>query len=120
MRANQAYSRGDAETLQRLLDDHLEVNAAGADAPGSDESDGVALRRLVRQIEHAERDIAALDGERQTLLGSEIGQLYTDAEAAAREDRDLLAELAAGLRERIADAQYRLEFVERQVSALGR
>jgi len=120
MRANQAYSRGDAETLQRLLDDHLEVNAASADAPGSDESDGVALRRLVRQIEHAERDIAALDGERQTLLGSEIGQLYTDAEAAAREDRDLLAELAAGLRERIADAQYRLEFVERQVSALGR
>jgi hypothetical protein len=114
-RANQAYSRGDAETLQRLLDDHLEVNAAGAD-----EGDGVALLRLARQIQHGERDIAALDGERQTLLGSEIGQLYTDAEAAADENRDLLAELAASLRERIADAQYRLEFVDRQVSAHGR
>jgi len=123
-RANQAYSRGDAETLQRLLDDHLEVNAAvsdeGADASGSDESDGLALLRLVRQIQHAERDIAALDREQQTLLGSEIGQLYAGAEAASREDRDLLAELAASLRERIADAQYRLEFVERQVGALGR
>jgi hypothetical protein len=114
-RANHAYSRGDAETLQRLLDDHLEVNASG-----SDEGDGLALLRLMRQIQHAERDIAALDREHQTLLGSEIGQLYTSAEAASHEDRDLLAELAASLRERIADAQYRLEFVDRQVSAHGR
>jgi hypothetical protein len=114
-RANQAYSRGDAETLQRMLDDHLEVSAGGAN-----EGDGLTLLRLARQIAHAERDIAALDGEQETLLGSEIGQLYTDGEAAARADRDLLAELAEGLRERIADAQYRLEFVERQGSALGR
>jgi hypothetical protein len=114
-RANQAYSRGDAETLQRMLDDHLEVNAAMAD-----EGDGVTLLRLARQIQHAVRDIAALDGEQQTLLSSEIGQLYTDAEAAAQEDRDLLGELEVSLRERIADGQYRLEFVERQVSALGR
>jgi hypothetical protein len=115
MRANQAYSRGDGETLQRLLDDHLEVNATVGD-----EGEGAELLRVARQIQHAERDVAALDGERERLLASEIGQLYTDAEAAAREERDLLAELAAGLRERIADAEYRLGFVIRQVSALGR
>jgi hypothetical protein len=114
-RANHAYSCGDAETLQRLLDDHLEVNATVAE-----EGDGVTLLRLARQIQHAVRDIARLEGEHQALLQSEIGQLYTGAEAAAHEDRDLLAELAASLRERIADAQYRLEFVTRQVSALGR
>src|ERR1700733_5848441 len=114
-RAHHAYSCDDAETLQRLLDDHLEVNASVAD-----EGDGLALFRLVRQIQHVERDIAALDREHQALLGSEIGQLYTDAEAASHEDRDLLAELGASLRERIADAQYRLEFVDRQVSAHGR
>jgi hypothetical protein len=114
MRANHAYSCGDAETLQRLLDDHLEVNAAMV------EGDGLALLRLVRQIQHAERDIAALDREHRTLLGSEIGQLYTGAEAASHEDRDLLAELEVSLRERVADAQYRLEFVTRQVGALGR
>ena len=123
-RANQAYSRGDAETLQRMLDDQLELNAAARVWAGSDkgdgEGDGVALLRLMRQIHHAERDVAALDGERETLLGSEIGQLYTDAGVAAEEGRDLLEELAAGLRERIADAAYRLEFVERQVAALGR
>ena len=119
MRANQAYSCGDAEALQRMLDDHLEVNAA-AGAAGSAEGDGAVLLRLARQIGHAERDIAALDREEQTLLASEIGQLYTGAETAAGEGRDLLAELAASLRERIADAQHRLEFVERQVIAFGR
>jgi hypothetical protein len=115
MRANHAYSRGDGDTLQRLLDDHLEINASTAD-----EGDDLMLLRLTRQIQHAERDIAALDREQQTALGSEIGQLYQDAETAAREDRDLLTELAAGLRARIAEAQYRLEFVDRQVSAHGR
>jgi hypothetical protein len=119
-RANHAYNCGDADTLQRLLDDHLEINASASDASGANEGDSVALLRLVRQIQHAERDIAALAREHQTLLASEIGQLYTNNEAASREDRDLLAELAASLLERIADAQYRLEFVERQVNALGR
>lgn len=114
-RANQAYSRGDAETLQRLLDDHIEINAAM-----DNEGDGVTLLRLARQIQHAVRDIAALDGEQQMLLSSEIGQLYTGDEVASQEGRDLLAELAAGLRERIADAQHRLEFIERLVNANGR
>lgn len=114
MRANEAYSRGDAETLQRLLDDHREISAAAG------ESDALTLQRVTRQIQHAERDIAALDREQETLLGSEIGQLFADAQAASPEGRDLLDELAASLRERIADAQYRLEFTERQMSAYGR
>ena len=108
MRANQAYSRGDAETLQRLLDDHREVSAA-------DEGAGAALERVLRQIAHSERDIAALDREEEALLGSEIGQLHVEAEAAAGEGRDLLAELEAKLREEIAGAQYRFDFVSRMV-----
>jgi hypothetical protein len=107
-RANEAYGRGDAETLQRLLDDHREINAAGADAG---ESAAAEMLRIARQIRHAERDMARLDFERQTLLSSEIAQLHFDAEAAAREHRDLLSELAAGLREQIADAQRRFELV---------
>ena len=114
-RANQAYRRGDTETLQSLLDDHREINAsiAGEDAAAE-------LLRIARQIQHAERDIAALDAERHTLLSSEIAQLHLDAEAAAREHRDLLTELATSLREQIADARYRLAFVDRQISAHGR
>jgi len=36
-----------------------------------------------------------------------------DAEAATREHRDLLTELATKLRQQVADAKYRFEFVSR-------
>ena len=77
-RANQAYSRGDIETLQRLLDDHLEIDASIAG-----EGAAAELLRITRQIQHAERDIATLEAERHTLLSGEIAQLHLDAEAAA-------------------------------------
>jgi hypothetical protein len=111
-RANQAYSRGDATTLERMLDDHREINAAIAD-----EGAAAELARITRQIQHAERDIANLETERHTLLASEIAQLHVEAEAAAKEHRDLLTELATTLREQVADAKHRLEFVSRQVNA---
>jgi hypothetical protein len=111
-RANQAYTRGDTETLQRLLDDHREINASLAS-----EGPAAELLRITRQIQHAERDIANLEAERHTLLSSDIAQLYLDAEAAAREHRELLTELATTLRKQIADAKYRLQFVDRQANA---
>jgi len=114
-RANQAYNRGDAETLQRLLDDHREIHASVAG-----EGAAAELLRITRQIRHAERDMARLDAERHTLLASEIAQLHLDAEAAALDHRDLLAELAASLKEQVADARYRFEFVDRQIKAHGR
>jgi hypothetical protein len=114
-RANQAYSRGDTESLQRLLDDHREINASIAG-----EGAAAELLRITRQIQHAKRDIANLDAEHQTLLASEIAQLHLDAEAAAREHRDLLTELATNIRERIADAQRRFDLIDRQISAHGR
>jgi hypothetical protein len=114
-RANQAYSRGDTESLQRLLDDHCEINASIIGEGG-----GAELLRITRQILHAERDIAAIEAERHTLLAGDIAQLHLDAEAAAREHRDLLTELATGLREQIADAQRRFELIDRQISAHGK
>jgi multidrug efflux pump subunit AcrA (membrane-fusion protein) len=114
-RANQAYSRGDTETLHRLLDDYREINATIAG-----EGAAAELFRIMRQIQHAERDIVTLDTERDTLLSGELAQLHLDAEAAAREHRDLLTELATGLREQIADAQRRFELIDRQISAHGK
>src|SRR6201996_2485198 len=43
--ANQAYSRGDTDTLQRLLDDHLEINASIVG-----EGAVAELLRITRQI----------------------------------------------------------------------
>jgi hypothetical protein len=114
-RANQAYRRGDTETLQRLLDDHLEINAS---IVGEDST--AELLRISRQLQHAERDIAILDAERHALLSSEIAQLLQDVEAATLEHRDLLTELASSLREQVADARRRFEFVDRQIKAHGR
>ena len=114
-RANQAYSRGDIETLERLLDDHREINASILG-----EGPAAELLRFTRQIEHARRDIAALTAEQEALLSSDIAHLFLDAEAAARDYRDLLSELAATLQQGIADAQYRHTFIERQMNAHGR
>jgi hypothetical protein len=120
-RANQAYSRGDTETLQRLLDDHREIDAAiCGEGAATGEGAAAELLRITRQIQHAERDIASLDAERHTLLAGEVAQLFLDAEAAAREHRDLLTELATSLREQIADARRRFQLVNRQISGLGR
>lgn len=114
-RANQAYRRGDTEALQRMLDDHREIHASIAG-----EDSAAEVLRISRQVQHAHRDIANLDAERHSLLSSEIAQLHQDAEAAASEHRDLLTELATTLREQIADAKYRLEFVDRQIFAQGK
>src|SRR5665213_1883691 len=60
-RANQAYSRGDADTLQRILDDHHEtLSIDGEDTTAE-------LLRIARQLRHALRDIAAIDLELATL-----------------------------------------------------
>lgn len=113
--ANQAYKRGDTETLQRLLDDHREITSfiTGEDSAAE-------LLRIMRQIRHAERDMAALEEERHTLLSGELGLLHIDAKVAAQQHRDLLAELATSLREQIADARRRFELIDRQISAYGR
>jgi hypothetical protein len=114
-RANQAYRRGDTETLQRMLDDHLEINAAVAG-----ETTAAELLRITRQVQHAKRDIASLEMERYSLQGSEIAMMFQDAETAAREHRDLLTELAVSVREQIAEAQRRFDLIDRQMNVHGR
>lgn len=115
-RANQAYRRGDAGLLQRLLDDSRDLDASALEG----DSDAAELGRIGRGMRQARRDLDALDAERHTLLAGEIGQMYRDAEAAALEHRDLSLELATSVRDQVADAEYRLQFVERQVIAYGR
>ena len=110
--ANAAYTRGDIDTLQRILDDqHDTTTSIAGEGPAAE------LLRLTRQLRHAQRDIAALDAERATLLSSEIAHLHLDAEAARLEHRDLLTELATNLRTQIAEAQYRFNFIDRQIKA---
>ncbi len=98
--ANDAYSRGDAEALQLILDEF-------GNSPESVQGEGVGaeLVRIIRQIHQAKTNIAAIEQELDRLRASEIAQLKHDTEVAQQEGRDLLAELAASVRERIAEAK---------------
>jgi uncharacterized coiled-coil DUF342 family protein len=94
--ANRAYEAGDAETLQRILDEYQD----GADAVKG-EGIGAELIRVIRQISQARERVAAIEQELAALRQSEIALLKKQAEEREQEGRDLLAELATAVREEI-------------------
>jgi chromosome segregation ATPase len=94
--ANRAYEAGDAEALQRILDEYED----GADSVKG-EGIGAELVRLIRQISQARQRVSAIERELAALRQSEIGLLKQQAEEKEQEGRDLLAELAAVVREKI-------------------
>jgi len=102
--ANRAYEAGDAEALQRILDDYHD----GADAVEG-EGIGAELIRIIRQISQAKERVAEIEKELAALRENEIALLKKDAEEREREGRDLLAELAASVKEQIENAKMEFE-----------
>jgi hypothetical protein len=96
--ANEAYSRGNAEALQRILDDYHESSESV-----QGEGIGAELIRIIRQIHQARKNIETIEQELTHLRASEAAQLKQDTESAEREGRDLLAELALGIETEIDD-----------------
>src|ERR1039458_3765196 len=88
--ANRAYEAGDAEALQRVLDEYED----GAEAVKG-EGIGAELIRIIRQISLAKTRVSAIEQELAALRQSEIALLKKQAEERELEGRDLLAELAA-------------------------
>jgi hypothetical protein len=107
--ANRAYEAGDAEALQRILDEDQD----GADAVKG-EGIGAELIRIIRQISHAKERVAAIEQELAALCQSEIALLKKQAEEREQEGRDLLAELATAVRERIERTKKEYETVAKQ------
>ena len=102
--ANEAYSRGDTEALQRILDEYRDSSDS---VPG--EGIGAELIRIIRQISQAKKRLAAIEKELTELQQSEIALLRQDVETAQQQGRDLLAELAEATRAKIAAAQKEIE-----------
>src|SRR5208283_4777827 len=94
--ANRAYQSGDAEALQHILDEYED----GAEAVKG-EGIGAELIRIIRQISLAKTRVSAIERELAALRQSEIALLKKQAEEKELEGRDLLAELAAAVREQI-------------------
>ena len=107
--ANRAYAAGDAEALQRILDEYED----GADAVQG-EGIGAELIRIIRQISQGKERVAAIERELAELRQSEVALLRRQAEERDQEGRDLLAELAAAVREQIARTRTECEALSDQ------
>jgi len=102
--ANRAYEGGDSEALRRILDEFHD----GADAVEG-EGIGAELIRIIRQISLAKERVAAIERELAALREGEIALLKKQAEEKEQEGRDLLAELATAVREKIEVARREYE-----------
>jgi peptidoglycan hydrolase CwlO-like protein len=105
---NRAYEAGDAEALQRILDEYQD----GAEAVEG-EGIGAELIRIIRQISIAKARVAAIEQELATLLQSEIAKLKKQAEQREQAGGDLLAELAATVNEQIERTRKEYEALAR-------
>ncbi len=104
--ANRAYEAGDAEALQRILNEYHE----GADAVEG-EGIGAELIRIIRQISMAKARLTAIEQEIAALRESEIAKLNKQAEEREQAGGDLLAELAASVREQIEQTKKEYELL---------
>ena len=107
--ANRAYEAGDAEALQRILDEYQD----GADA-AKGEGIGAELIRIIRQVSYAKERVTVIEQELAALRKSEIALLKKRAEERQQEGRDLLEELAAAVRERIERTRMEYETLAKQ------
>lgn len=107
--ANRAYEAGDAEALQRILNEFQD----GADAVDG-EGVGAELVRTIRQISLAHDRVAAIERELAALRQTENALLREQAEQRTREGGDLLAELATAVREQIERSRTEYEALAKQ------
>jgi chromosome segregation ATPase len=100
--ANRAYEAGDAGGLRRILAEYED----GSEAV-TGEGIGAELIRIIRQISLAKTRVSAIEQELEALRQSEIALLKKQAEEREQQGSDLIAELAAAVRERIELAKRR-------------
>ena len=112
--ANEAYRNGDAETLRRILEDYDPNNESiRGEAVDSE------LARITLQIAEARKNIEGIEQKIAALHDSEIARLLQNVENAERESRDLLMELAIGLRVRITDLRNKCDLIQQQIERNG-
>jgi len=93
--ANRAYRAGDEAALHEVAslwqEGRREPAAAGdSGAPAAP----APMAALVRQVENMRARLTAIESELQKLFGSRLYELFVAARHAARQGRDLLAEMA--------------------------
>ena len=102
--ANLAYRRGDTDALRRILEEYK-------CSPESVKGEGVGadLVRVLRQLDRIVKRLAQIESEVAELASSEIALLMAKVESAAAKGRNLLAEMAKDVRQRIQLARNEYE-----------
>jgi hypothetical protein len=106
--ANRAYQANNTEVLQQILDEWQD----GGDSMEG-EGIGAELIRIIRQISQSRDRLSVIEKELVDLKDSEIAKLQRQAEDSNHKGRDLLAELAADIKQRIALAKGEYEVLSR-------
>lgn len=101
--ANRAYEDGDEARLIAILREwDMSPESITGDGLGAD------LVRVIRKIALVEERLRAIETEAAKLKQSDLYQLSTEVQKAAREDRDLLAAMAEQLDRQMTAARTRL------------
>lgn len=100
---NLAYEAGDEARLAALLNDAEDDfdSLAGGGI-------GAELVRIIRKLAQIRERLRQIEAEIGAVEQSDLSQLRHKMEAATREGRDLLAEMAAHVQDRILEARERL------------
>lgn len=108
---NQAYSSGDQQKLDKMIEDlkHSHHSVRG-------DSVGDELVRVIRQIYQVNKRFRELNHEKANAESSELYDLRMKVKAESAEGRDLLKQMAASTRSHILKASRRLQHL-RSVNA---
>ena len=101
---NKAYEECDEERIRKILD---EWRVSADQVEGEDTA--AELVRVIRTIALVQKRLAAINDEIEVLRIGELSQLKSHVEEAIAAGRDLLAEMADRVTERIDEAKTRLE-----------
>ncbi len=101
---NRAYEECDEERLRQILD---EWRVSPDQVEGEDTA--AKLVQAIRTIALVQKRLAAIKDEIEALRQGELSQLKSQVEEATAAGRDLLAEMADRVTERIDEAKTRLE-----------
>jgi CII-binding regulator of phage lambda lysogenization HflD len=101
--ATNAYERGDEARLREILSD-CESSPESVKGEGA----GADLVRVIRSIAQVKRRLEAISAQLNRIADSDLHTLKKQVDHAAKQGRDLLAEMAESLDRQIRDATDRL------------
>ncbi len=113
--ANRAYRSGDESSLREILSLWQE----GEGRTPAARTETAAPAGLMAQVANVRRRVAEIEAELNRLYGSRLYELFSAANMARRQGRDLLQEMADRLDLQIAAAQSALDGTEPVIPAVG-